>query len=170
MPSRGIRNQNDGWMPIPAHDGYEAHRSGLIRSLKRKSPKILSQHKHKDGYLCVIVFGGNGDRRRIMVHRVVAELFIKKHPGKDIVCHNNGKLCDNTAENLRWATQKENILDKNIHGTMVRGELSPFAKLSDDKVLEIRKSSMSLTGLGKAFGVSRVAIANVKKRKTWKHV
>lgn len=71
------------------------------------------------------------------VHRLVLEAFIGPCPPGTVACHGNGngnsRLC-----NLRWDTFCGNMADQYIHGTRVRGEHHPQARLSDQEVAEIR--------------------------------
>jgi hypothetical protein len=67
--------------------------------------KYLDQGLSPYGYPVV-----NINRIPKLIHRLVAEAFIEKIPGKNIVNHKNGIKHDNKVENLEWCTQKENIL------------------------------------------------------------
>ena len=51
-----------------------------------------------------------------------------------------------------------------------KGADVPSAKLDDDKVREIRKSTESMEILADRFGVSAGTIFQVRNHKTWKHV
>ena len=61
------------------------------------------------GYLSVTI----PYRKDCYVHRLVAEAFIPNPENKPAVDHINGNKLDNRIENLRWATQKENINNPN---------------------------------------------------------
>ena len=76
------------------------------------------------------------------------------------ICGNNP--CVNPSH-LRFGTSSENALDSILHGTRV-------TKLDKDKVLEIRKSSLSRKELSEIYMVSIRTIDHVIAGKTWKHI
>jgi hypothetical protein len=66
---------------------------------------------------------------------------------------------------------KENREDMIVHGTAPRGENNGFAKLTWEKVDEIRRlyktGEYSCIRLGKMFGVGKHCIGLVVRGKTW---
>ena len=50
------------------------------------------------------------------------------------------------------------------------GEKCPAHKLTDQAVLEIRRSGMSARKLASAFGVGRSTIRHILSRRTWSHL
>lgn len=82
--------------------------------------------------------------------------------------------CDNplciNPEHLSEGTPKENTADMIRKGRKPLGTAVPCAKLTCSDVLSIRKDTRSLLAIAKAYGVSKKAVLNVKKYKTWKHV
>lgn len=123
------------WKPVPDVPGYEASSLGRVRSLPRKSKggknvpgKILSLQTNRAGYKTVSM---GEDHLTKSVHRIVAKAFHGMPPDGMEVCHNNGVKSDNRPENLRYGTRRENLLDRNAHGTGVVGEKNPMAKLTD---------------------------------------
>ncbi len=48
-----------------------------------------------------------------LIHRLVAETFIPKIEGKNVVDHIDGDSCNNNVSNLRWVTTTENGRNSN---------------------------------------------------------
>lgn len=108
------------WAEIKSlNNFYSVSNNGMVKSNNRvvshnKSYKItikerlLKQHKIKNGYMTVCI-SINGKLKRYLVHRLVAEYFIKKIDNKSFVNHKNGIKTDNRVENLEWCTPSENM-------------------------------------------------------------
>ena len=71
---------------------------------------------------------------------------------------------------LRWATPKENIADKVIHGTDFRGERNGRAKLREADVLLIRaaRGKKPTTAIAAKYGITLTQVHNIQKRKAWR--
>ena len=81
-------------------------------------------------------------------------------------------LCCNPAH-LSLGTQKENMLDMVSQGKQRKGEDAPGAKLTPEKVQEIRqraKAGATHKSLALEFNVCRENITNIVNRKVWEHV
>ena len=88
---------------------YEISNLGRIRRTKNNGTKYLKPEVLKKGYLRVSIWE-NGTRKRILVHRLVAQMFIpNKDKTKTQIDHINNNTSDNRVENLRWVTPKENV-------------------------------------------------------------
>lgn len=111
--------------------------------------------------------------RSITAHRFSWERTNGPIPQGLLVCHH----CDNrkcvNPRHLFLGTHADNSQDMVRKGRgkipNLRGEELP-SKLTDDRVREIRRSTLSNTELGKAFGVVPSTIAWVRSGTTWKHV
>lgn len=175
------------WRDVPGWEGlYQASSFGRVRSLDREQQirnrwgpitrvvrgRVLTGALDK-GYRVVLL----SDRERTYrtsVHRIVCSAFHgSPDPSRPVVAHTDGCRTNNRPENLRWTTQVDNIADMESHGTKRVGEdIWHTAKLTEAKVLQIRAlaASTSTSKLARDFGVSAVTIAQVVKRRTWKHI
>lgn len=70
---------------------------------------------------------------------------------------------------LRWATPKENMADKKLHGTQACGETAWNAKFTAEDVRLIRDSIGKVPGreLARRFGVSDNAISKIRRGHNW---
>jgi hypothetical protein len=86
---------------------YEvSNKEGRIRSVK--TGKILKPGKDKYGYSHVALCK-DGKTSRFQVHRLVATMFIPNPNNKPVVNHKDENPSNNSADNLEWVTQKENL-------------------------------------------------------------
>lgn len=156
---------------IPGYPGYKATSEGQIIG---KRGKVMSPHRAKStGYLGVTVHVG-GRQGLLTVHKGICLAFHgTPAPGQE-VAHKNGVQTDNRPENVRWKTRPENAQERVEHGTQIKGEDHPLAKLSEQSVKEIR--SLYATGdyrmcdLAGKFGVSKSKICQVIHKQSWAHI
>ena len=184
MPERNLSG-DEIWRPIRGLEGrYEISNLGNVRSLDRYAK---TRHAKRfipggpinpspvgAGYLRAILGRGVGR----YIHHMVLESFVGPRPDGCEACHNDGDKTNNHIDNLRWDTKQNNERDKDRHGTRVRfsgvfGERSGMAKLTNDKVREIRRRLLageSQQSIGTIVGVCQSAVSSIKLNKTWKHV
>ena len=88
---------------------YEVSNLGNVRNKKTKA--VLSQENTGNGYLCVGLQMDNGVYKKTRVHRMVAMTFLEfqRTEERNEVDHINGNKADNSVDNLRWCTHKENM-------------------------------------------------------------
>lgn len=100
------------YKPIPGYEGmYSVSNKGDVYS--HYTNRVLSPKLSNKGYLRVTLCKGKGNHKTIVVHRLVAEVFIPNQENKPTVNHINEDKTDNSVENLEWAT----IAEQNLHGT-----------------------------------------------------
>lgn len=159
------------WKPIPSLPGYFASICGLIRT----PSGMAAISAVPSGYLYVAV-ARDGKKLTKRVNRLVCEAFHGSPSCRTLqAAHNNGDRGDNSAANLRWATAKENSLDKQRHGTQSRGSECVNSKLTEADVAHIR-SAQARVGyrhiLATKYGVSigLISMIRAKNSQIWKHV
>ena len=88
---------------------YEVSNLGNVRNKNTKV--VLSQEDTGNGYLCVGLQIDKGVYKKTRVHRMVAMTFLEFQRTKERneVDHINGNKSDNSVDNLRWCTHKENM-------------------------------------------------------------
>jgi hypothetical protein len=105
------------------------------------------------------------------VHRLVAMAFIERPEGKNIVNHIDGNPANNSATNLEWCTQQENIIHANATGLCRRSPVRRF--LPNGEVQEF----VSIQSAHRETGVSAGDICNCCKgnlasagNSTWEYI
>lgn len=146
------------WKDVQGYERlYQVSNLGRVKSLGRfvdklkchywQEEKILKLRKRADGYLNVIL-SKKGKTKTFSVHRLVAVAFIPNPENKTEVDHINAIKTDNSVNNLRWASHKENMnnsLTIAFLSISKVGEKNPFygKKLSEETK---RKISDRLSG------------------------
>src|SRR5690606_21967181 len=76
---------------------------GTIRTIDGfKLIKAFPNHKSLERSHLKVALSIRKKRKMFFVHRLVAELFVKKKRGKNIVNHLDGNRFNNTSSNLEW--------------------------------------------------------------------
>lgn len=120
--------------PIKDFDGYYITSQGKIycdlgkgnrNKNKRCEPYEIKPRKAKNGYLRVYMRNSTTNKRvDKYIHRLVAENYITKIEGKNIVNHKDSNRENNDISNLEWVNHKENIDHALKMGNLKRCELT----------------------------------------------
>lgn len=164
---------------IPDWPGYFADKDGNIYSnhISGTSKKTL-RHPRKlksmlTGKYFVVSLCKDGKVTNKRIHELVLRTFRGDCPVGHECCHGiNGRL-DNSLDNLRWGTPKENQADRIRDGTACLGEKHPLHKLTSEQVKKIREmieGGISLGEISRRFGTSKSNVHMIKLRQTWTHV
>ena len=170
---------NSIWLEHPKYPGYKFSPEGNCLSIKLTKygrAKILKNTKNGDGYPTIKMYI-DGKKITQCVHRVIAEIFIKK-PNSKIELqtnHRNGIKTDNRIENLEWVTHRENMQHSfyTLGRNMAKGETHGNSKLTLKKVIKIKKmiaKGIQHKEIAKKFGVCKSNISYIKLGKSWGHV
>jgi len=173
------------WRPVEGWP-YEVSNHGRLRRSRASGSKYAASYRTAGTYLMgsVDCYGyrkfqmvrDDGQKRVEKAHVLVATHFIGPRPTpKHQVAHGDGDPLNNHVGNLRWATTKENAADRFVHGTVLCGESSASAVLTNEIVLLARSlyrprhPEYSSVALAKRFGVNRSTLHDAITRR-WRHL
>jgi hypothetical protein len=176
-------NMEEIWKKIPEFpEEFEVSNFGRVRRLcgkyrttyrgnvifRTKRPKIYELKKlGTKGYQRINLLG-----RVWQVHRLVASAFIHNPNNLPQVNHKNGVKTDNSADNLEWVSNIENRRHAVAMGLHASGERCTQAKLTAEKVKQLRAMAGQYTQrqLASMFGLVQQTVSCILIGKTWKSV
>lgn len=174
-----INYSGEVWKEIPAYEGfYSVSNMGRVKRIAPSNAfpnggNILKGSIDVLGYPRVAL-SKNNKVKYIRIHQLVARCFIPKEDGRPQVNHKRGDKTKNTPDQLEWCTRAENIVHAWEMGLCnIRGSAHSNAKLTEEKVLEIRAllaSGMKQHPLAYKYGVTQALISRIKFRKIWTHI
>ncbi len=125
-------------------------------------------HHDNKGYAKIRVNG-----RNMQVSRYICESLYGLPPTQHEAAHNcgRGRMGCVAPNHVRWATKAENEADKEAHGTRLKCERHPLAKLTDEQVATIRRRYTGRRGqqkkLADEYGVSYSTICGIVSGRRW---
>lgn len=168
------------WKPVPEYEGrYEVSNLGRVRSfLFCRTGRIMKPDIGTNGYPQVhLQF-----KKTWRVHRLVATMFLPNPLALPVVNHKDGNKRNPAAANLEWSTHSDNMRHswkdlgtyRNRVMALQRGENNRNSKLTAIQIVQIRTAygagNVSHEKLAERFGVSKPAIGQIVRRRTWTHV
>jgi len=154
------------WRTIPGFENYAVSSLGKI---KRVNPSKFSRvrglfkpHRNSDGYYTTSLYNEEG-KRTFFVHELVALAFIGPRTAPEIA-HLDGNPGNNEYTNLQYVTVQENNLQKNLHGTMLKGEKVYNASVSNEQaevMRKLNKEGQSAATIARMFGLKYATAYNI---------
>jgi hypothetical protein len=178
-----MTENNTGHRPIPGYEGrYEMDRDGNVYALfpfkGQPSGRKMNTFRDSLGYV-KLSLTHNGQMKQHTVHRLLMLTWCPiENAHEREVNHIDGNKGNNDLSNLEWVTRRENMLHahfviKSWTHSQVKGEQINTAKLTEDKVREIRrlfKDGQTFQDLAVKFGVTPSNISYIVRGLTWRHV
>lgn len=164
--------------PIPGHEGYFAREDGQIFSTWTLGPGanpngLLRQmaicNSEGRAIVCIKPTGGKVKTRKV-ASLVLATFVGPRKPGTEACHFPDRNPFNNCIRNLRWDTKSANQQDRVIHGTSNHGERNGSAKLTKQKVSEIRglrAKGRTYKSLAERYGVTLSNIQQICTYSIW---
>ncbi len=167
------------WRICKAFPEYAVNEDGAVKRIAPRRPKgggigkIMKPYRREDGYNMYILREGNKSYHK-KAHQLVIEAFVGPKPSlKHEVRHKDGTRYNDNYLNLEWGTNKENKADMIRHGTRPYGEKSPYAKITENDVREIKKlykEKFKQREIGRYFGIGQVQVSRILRGIRWAHM
>jgi NUMOD4 motif/HNH endonuclease len=164
------------WRAAVGYEGfYEVSNLGRVKRVapgtSARPGRIMQRRPAPDGDLTVQLFKG-GRSYGTNVTKVVGEAFIGPCPDGFVFKQRDGDQANVGASNLCIVSRSESMQMAWAAGKLCVGECRRDAKLTDDKVREIRSlwPGVSQKAIGALFGVSQAVVWHIIHRKRWRHV
>jgi hypothetical protein len=163
---------NERWIEIPDTDGrYSVSSLGSVRSnwsdrpdrnlkhrVRYEKISVLKPWVHTTGYWRVSL-GRNNSK---YVHRLMALAFLPNPDGLTQVDHIDGDRLNLALDNLRWVSQKQNLLlGGERHQWQPQSHANSARRLFVDKATEfaaLHKEGYSLRWIARAFGTDHKTV------------
>lgn len=158
---------------IPGFPGYAVTSDGTVwgrrtNSGMRAAFAPLKPSPDAKGYLGLTICNGRAKRRKVRIHRLVAELFHPNPGALPCVRHLDNNKSNNNKENLQWGTYAENEADKHAHGTWRTRFNGKMSQEDRSRARRLVAEGLTHTETGKLLGVSHATISRLIRGEIWK--
>lgn len=150
-----VDEEKEVWRKTFVDEYYEVSDYGRVRH----DGRILSGSLHEDGYIYVNIRG-----KQYPLHTVVAEAFIPRIDGKNIVNHKDGNKQNCLSNNLEWCTQSENVKHAYANGLIPRvvpKYKGKFTAEQRETIKQLWDSGVSRREIARTYGVSHTCINDI---------
>lgn len=113
---------------IKDFNNYLIGNNGEVYNTKTQHSKRPTSNNSGKGYLYVDLYNLN-KRKRVYIHRLVAEYFIFNPNNKPYVNHKDGNSRNNNVDNLEWCTPLENV----EHASKVINTMRQYKKANENR-------------------------------------
>ena len=158
---------------------YQVSNFGNVKGLKRN--KIKSPTLNTWGYQTVSLTKPNTKVKSVLVHRLVAIMFIDNFENKEQVNHIDGNKTNNCVTNLEWCNQSKNMQHAFKLGLNVNpyGEKHNRSVITEEiylKCVELREQGLTYTKIAEYvfkeynIKIGRTSINAALLGQTWSHL
>lgn len=137
---------------------YSVTNEGVVYSLKGLKKQLLGKIT-KSGYREVIV-NHKGKRFYLLVHRLVAEMYVDNVNNLRTVNHKDGNKLNNHHSNLEWVSDSQNLKHARDLGLL-------NTKITKSVAEQIKNDTGSIRAIAKKYGIGKTQVGYIKQEKRW---
>lgn len=146
--------------------GFENYEISNLGNVRKKSGRVLIKRIDKDREVINLYKNNKPFSNRICV--LVAVHFLPNPNNFSKVRNINGVKSENQFNNLEWSDNEGVFYDGKNTGSA--GVKNGRAKITENQVLEIRKSNLKQRQLSEIYGIQQTTISLIKNRYLWPHI
>ena len=137
---------------------YSVTDNGIVYSLKGNKKELKGKVTNA-GYREVIL-SHKGNKKYILVHRLVAETFIENSKNLRTVNHKDGNKLNNNIDNLEWMSDSENLKHARNNGLL-------NTKINNEIAEQIKNENGTIREIAKKYGIGKTQVGYIKQGKRW---
>ncbi len=153
---------------------YITKNAELYSTMRGGARKMKPHYDKKISYYRVALVSDSGEKKSMLLHRLVALTYLEKPEGDYEVNHIDGNKKNNCLSNLEWVTRSDNLKHAySLNLMTVAGVTNPRCILTEEQVVEIYSKLMNgekNSVLAEQYGVERTTILHIKKKLSWSHL
>jgi len=138
-----------------------------------KSKKLKTNQLH-NGYRDVTIRFLDSSVKRILVHRLVALVYLPNPENKPVVNHKDGDKANNKLENLEWASYKENNDHARANGYFSDEEGTAYSAVYTKeqivRVCELLSEGRRDVDISRITGIPISTMYSIRSGKNWTHI
>lgn len=160
--------------------GYSKYSVSNYGNVINESNLVMKHQINLDNYHTLCLTGDDGILHTVMVHVLVAKMFIPNPENKPQVNHIQPGIEGKnnlSVSNLEWVTQEENMKHAHDHGLYDRhGEKNPATKYTNDqiecvcKLFQEGKSINEVINIMPECEFKKYTLYDIYRRKTWVNI
>jgi hypothetical protein len=143
---------------------YGITEDGKVYSFK--SRRWLTPYTLGTGYLGIRMSKTPNNFKNLLIHRLVAEMFLPKVSCKNCINHKDLNKQNPHVSNLEWCTLKEN--SRHAYDNGVLKDVSVALSDRESLVFSMLQAGARVKDIAYKAGCSRQLVTHVKKGRAWK--
>lgn len=147
------------WKSVPWCPQYQVSTHGRV--INTRTNQIIGNKL--DGRYVRVTLRNAFIKRRVLLHRLIAQIFIPNPNNYPVINHKNGVRLDNRVENLEWCTHQHNVIHA-LKSGLKSGKKKGKLDKTQETVIFSLKDVIYQHQLARYFNVHQSTICHINQR------